>query len=126
MPVFLWYASEAYNARKKLIGKDVEPWILTRLRILSISSFIGAFVQISDFLRIYPAVGVADIGNSISLTIFYVQSSIAVACSVFQYFAWVMPSKLKSYFNRNYIKSNDSERINNLTEDEILKQMREA
>jgi hypothetical protein len=125
IPVFLWYSKSANTARQKLAEKNVEPWILARLRILSISAFIGAFIQISDFLRLDPSSNLGDPNNFIGLTVFYIQSTIAVICSLFQYFAWMMPQKLKSYFNRNHTNDEDIEKLKIMPDEEIFRQLKE-
>jgi len=125
IPVFLWYFLSAKKARIRLKGMDVEPWILTRLKIIEISSLLGAFVQVSDFLRIYPAVDLADPNNIISVIIFYIQSTMAVVGAVLQYFAWMMPPKLKNRINKNYKKDADLDKIKKLSEDEILFRFKE-
>jgi hypothetical protein len=124
MPVFFWYAISANNARKKLIGKNVEPWILGRLQIISISAFIGAFLQVSDFLRLNSMISLGDFANPLGFTVFYIQSTIAVICSICQYFAWIMPPKMKAFFNRNFQKDTDLEQLNHLSDEEILRQFR--
>lgn len=120
MPVFLWYSYHSYRAFKLLRNKQIEPWILTRMKMNSISAFVMAFVSIPDVFRLDPSVLYADPSNPISVFIFYSQGFIVMFFCVTQFLAWFMPSNLKRFFNRKYEFPKDFVKSNTLTEEDYI------
>lgn len=124
VPVFLWYALLADRNSKNFKKKDIEPWIYIRLRIISLSSIIGAFLFVPDLLRINPEIAAADPDDPISLAVFSLQAIVTIFYGISQFIAWVMPPKLKDYYNQKhgYVKNKDQ--LESLSEEDILKQLR--
>ena len=122
-PVFFWFSLHSFRACKLLKDKKIEPWILWRMKVNMLSALIMAFYQIPDILRIDPSVEYADPTNPISMLIFYTQGIIVMFFSISQFIAWVMPSVLKRYLNRNYEIPKDLVDSMNISESQIMKQL---
>jgi hypothetical protein len=83
---------KVYNRLKK---QNIEPWIKKRYLILGISSI---FFTLNGFIILFVPIGVGF------ENLFF---TILVASTVFLFsfgnlIAWIMPNKIKKYFNRKY------------------------
>lgn len=126
---FMWYSKNAYTSYKNMKEKSVEKWLQMRLKLISISSFVFAFIYFPDYFRLDPSIGVADFNHPISIISFYIMLVINVVFTISQFLAWIMPNWFKNYLNRNNKKDIDNENISkgekkkkleNYTEDEIM------
>jgi hypothetical protein len=113
-----WLGLTALKYYKSIKPKEMEPWIKIRYKLIGYSSLIMLINGILYFLfpietysweQLYPFI--IGLLITINTTIFSISNLIA----------WIMPQRLKDYLNRNYKGSVDE----NLTENEIMKKIRE-
>ena len=113
---FLWLARAAYITHKKIKNEDIEPWIKNRYVFIEISSLIFA---ISGFVLIFwpsSTLGLTPTGTTINLVYTLFIGNVLILFAITSLIGWVMPSKLKVYFNKNYEPLEDKE----YTEGEII------
>lgn len=120
--VFGWLGFSSISAMKSLENKDIEPWILKRMKIVGYSSFVVMLSHLPDLLNLNPDVGYLDFQVPITQVIFYLQLGILMFFMLSQFLAWTMPKKLKDYLNRNF-EPKSGESIKDITEDEVLRQL---
>jgi hypothetical protein len=110
--LFLTYA--AFQTYRNLKNYEIGPWVKKRYLIIAYSSLIFALSNISSIMM--PNVpGYENV--PIILTMFIASSFLIFSFG--NLIAWVMPKKLKQYFNRNYSSTFDE----NISEDEIMEKV---
>ncbi|MFW9929342.1 MAG: hypothetical protein ACFFD1_08125, partial [Candidatus Thorarchaeota archaeon] len=96
--------------------ENIAPWIRKRYRLIAISSLIYCFSIVIYFLFPYHDVDIYVFPNIIysyilvGLTIFY---------SIGMFIAWIMPQKLKRYFDKDFQPSEEKE----FTEEELMERI---
>jgi len=108
-----WLGIVALKYYKSLKSVNVEPWIKKRYQLIGLGSLIYGFSIILYFCIPYNVVGIFVYPNIIFMygvlgfTIFY---------SLCMFIAWVMPRKLRLYFNKDFKIAIEKE----YTENELL------
>ena len=120
--VFIWYGKNAYKSYNNLKELKIEAWIPMRIKIIAISSFIFSFFCTPEYIRLNPAIEVADYSNPISLLSIYLVLIICFIFTISQYFAWVMPKRFKNYLiNKNSsISENESNNESTISEEKLF------
>ncbi len=118
--VFNWLAWSSYSAYQKIKNKNIQPWIKVRYKLVAFVSFILSFNNIPEYFQ--PAGTTwGDPDNIISLAVFGTTAVISVIFAIGFSLAWLMPNRLKKFFNRNYQLLDEKE----YTEDELMNLIRE-
>ena len=118
--VFNWMAWSSFSAYQKIKSKNIQPWIKVRYRLVAFVSFILSFNNIPEY---FQPVGTTwgDSDNLISLIVFGTTAVISVIFAIGFSLAWMMPNRLKMFFNRNYELLDEKE----YTEEELMILIRE-
>lgn len=114
-PPLVWLSSKALVTYTNLKKYEIEPWVKMRYLLVAIS---GLFLAISGVLTIFMPIEGGYESVPPIVTIFIAVSFIIF--SVGNLIAWVMPRKLKNYFNRGYTPISDEK----LSESELLENIR--
>lgn len=122
--IFLWYSYKSHKAIHYLDGKNVESWIIGRMKVNMYSAFLMAFMSVPDILRINPDIEFADPNNPISMFVFYSQFSILIIFCICQYLSWIMPKKFKEFLDRRYKIPGDLIDSMKIDEHDIQNQLR--
>ena len=112
--VFGWLALSAYNSLQQLKQSNIQPWVISRIKIVLNSSVAVIFINFPDLINVMTGSIISDVMN-------YLQIFIILFFMLTQYLAWVMPPFFKDYLNRNFDASKEDESV--LTDDEIMKVM---
>ncbi|MFX0060430.1 MAG: hypothetical protein ACFE85_13480 [Candidatus Hodarchaeota archaeon] len=103
-------ALKYYNSIKTI---NIEPWIKKRYQLIGVGSNIYTFSIFFYYFIPYNVLGLYAFPNIIygylivGITLFY---------SICMFIAWVMPKRLKKYYNKNFEKPTESE----YTEEELM------
>ena len=115
-PAFLWLTFAAFRTYNNLKNYEIGPWVKKRYLIITYSSLIFALSNISTIM--FPSVpGYENVNIVHSI---FIASSFLVF-SFGNLIAWVMPTKLKKYFNRNFSSTFDDD----ISEEEIMRKASE-
>ncbi|WP_371801844.1 hypothetical protein [Candidatus Lokiarchaeum ossiferum] len=119
---WLAYSSlTTYSNQRKM--EDIEPWIQKRYFILGIGALVFLLQNLFVFLLPMDGTGYTSIQGMIVGILLLIVSIFFGAC---QLIGWIMPPKLKAYFNRDFQPKNSYQNINeDLTEEELMKQLME-
>jgi hypothetical protein len=96
-PTLTWLSYSSFNVYYNLKRYEIEPWVKIRYLLIGFSSLMLALSNISSFFLPYQ--GGYESVNPIHIVF------IAISFIIFSFgnlIAWLMPKKLKIYFNRNY------------------------
>ena len=93
----IWLACNALKIYRRLKNYDIEPWVKKRYLLIAIPSLIFAASAIASYFM--PLQGGFEATHPV-VSIFVASSFIIFSFG--NLFAWVMPKKLKKYYNRNY------------------------
>ncbi|MGB5912889.1 MAG: hypothetical protein WBH31_16995 [Promethearchaeia archaeon] len=118
--VFNWLTWSSYSAYKAIKKHNIQPWIKVRYKMIAIFSFILSFHNIPEFFQPLD-VGWGNPSNIASLGVFGATAILAAIFSIGFAFAWIMPKKVKNYYNRHYKSLADLE----INEKDLLEQLRE-
>ena len=113
-----WLGSLALKYYHSIKARDIEPWIKARYRLVAYSSLI---ITINSILYLLIPIDTYDWEQLNSFIIGLLITINTTIFSIANLFAWVIPKKLKNYFNRHYQGVIEEE----LTEDEIMNKIRE-
>jgi hypothetical protein len=109
---FGWLGYASIKSFQSLEQDDIEPWIKKRLLLVSYSAFIEMLFNI-EF---------ANPENLASIVLMYMMVLIILIFGVTQFFAWLMPTRLKLYLNKGYTLVSDEEYAS-MSEEDIMKQL---
>ena len=112
-----WLAITCYLAYKNIRKLKIAPWIKVRYRLVYISSPLFSLVYL--LLIFYPFnLEFGNISTPQSFLIYSITSIITLAYGLLFTSAWIMPKRLKNYFNRkgDYTATEDKE----YSEDELI------
>lgn len=117
----LWLLISVWKSYISLRSQDIELWIKWRYILLGFGTFI--YILQNPILFFLPTDGTAYTGDrgfrlGLLLLIMYLTFALTFLA------AWVMPSKLKKFFNKNYISKSASSDFD-LSEEDLLKQLEE-
>lgn len=124
--VFLWFGLASHNALQNLKNKEIEPWIKLRLRLVAFSAFIMVFFEVPSLMRYDPSIEYADPDNLLSMIVVFIHLAILLLFVVAEGIAWMMPKWLKTYLNKESEFTFTSKEEEEITEEVILKRLREA
>ena len=113
-----WLGLAALKYYHSIKAREIEPWINIRYKLIGYSSLI---ITINCILYLLMPINTYDWEQ---LNSFFIGLLITIDTTIFSIanlFAWVMPKKLKIYFNRHF----QSEIEEDLTEDEVMHKLRE-
>jgi len=114
-----WFGYLVLKQYNNIKNKNLEPWIKMRFLIAGVGALLeGSIGWISYMIVISQIPGVDPSGNFELLALF-IYALILIIFSIGFFIAFVMPERLKKYFNRNYKTFDDK----GLSEDEIMKKM---
>ena len=97
-----WLTLAASTTHKKIKDEDLEPWIKKRYVLIKISSIIfaiGGFVLIfwpTGSLGLTPTETLINLVYSLSI------GNVLILFAITSLIGWVMPNKIKTYFNKGY------------------------
>ena len=115
--VFGWLVYSGIESYIQLKDKKVQPWIKKRLLLVIFSAFINMMISVPDLID--------ELTNQILHDyVFYFQMVLIATFMVLQFLAWIMPKRLKNFFNRGYVIEKDDDI--GLAEADIIKQMSEV
>ena len=120
--VFNWLSYSSYAAYRLVKTKSIEPWIKIRYKMLAIFSFIFSFHNIPEFFHPLGTLW-GDPNNFVSLASFGATAILVVIFSIGFSIAWIMPSRLKQFLNRNYQATKEKEFQENDLLDQIKKEL---
>jgi hypothetical protein len=113
-----WLGLTALRYYHSIKTRNIEPWIKIRYKLIGYSSLI---ITINAVLYLFMPV---DTYNWEQMDSFIIGLLITIDTTIFSIanlFAWVIPKKLKNYFNRHYQGDLEEE----LTEEEVMSKVRE-
>jgi len=113
---FGWMGWSSYEAYRRIKNSDIQPWIKSRYKIIAVVSFILSSHAIPSVF-VSPNVLGTDFSNESVLISYIIIAIISLIFSIGFCIAWIMPTKLKKYFNRNFHPNEEKE----IPEDEIIK-----
>lgn len=93
----IWLAYNSLKVYRRLKNLDIEPWVKKRYLLIAIASLIFAASAIASFFM--PLEGGFEATHPV-VSIFVASSFIIFSFG--NLIAWIMPKKLKEYYNRNY------------------------
>ncbi|TFG26026.1 MAG: hypothetical protein EU532_10900 [Promethearchaeota archaeon] len=114
----LWLGIVSIKYYKSLKSIKIEPWIKKRYQIIGIASIIYAFSIFLYYVIPYNFIPGQDLFSIIFVAIL---TSFVVFYSSAMFIAWVMPTRLKTYFNKDYQIISDKE----FEENELLELIKE-
>ncbi|MFX1555956.1 MAG: hypothetical protein ACFFC9_01785 [Promethearchaeota archaeon] len=91
-----WLSYASLNVYNRIKVQNIEPWVKKRYIIIGISSI---FFGLNGFILPFIPIG-AGFENPFFTTL------VAITIFIFTFgnlIAWIMPKKLREYFNRNYV-----------------------
>ena len=115
-----WLAIVALNYYKSLKSIKVEPWVKKRYLLIGLSSLIYSFSILLYYFIPYDVVGVYVFPNIIYS---YVILGFTIFYSLCMFVAWIMPKRLKKYYNKSFKLKVEKEYTENELLDLIKKQL---
>ena len=113
-----WLGLTALKYYHSIKAREIEPWIKIRYKLIGYSSLI---ITINGILYLLMPIDTYDWEHLNSFIIGLIITINTTIFSIANLIAWVIPKKLKNYFNRHYQGVIEED----LTEDEIMKKVRE-
>lgn len=111
-----WLSYASLSAYYKIKKSEISPWVKKRYLIVGISAIFLIAQSIPNVLMPYRV----SFESPLMATLTIIITIFNIIFAILSLIAWVMPKKLKSYFNRDYSKTDDEE----LSEDELLVQIK--
>jgi hypothetical protein len=113
-----WLGLTALKYYHLIKAREIELWVKVRYKLIGYSSLI---ITINAILYLFMPIDTYDWEYLNSFIIGLLITINTTIFSIANLFAWVMPKKLKNYFNRHYQATVEE----NLTEEEIMNKVRE-
>ena len=95
--VFGWLAYSGMKSFNQIKNKNVQPWIKKRLLLVIFSTFINMFVSVPNLIDEFTSRIYHDY-------VFYIQMIMLATIMVIQYFAWIMPKRLKKLSSKRHLE----------------------
>lgn len=111
-----WLSFASLSAYNKIKKSNISPWVKKRYLIVGISSLFLAAQSFPIVLFPYRASFESPLMATITIIIVLLNIIFAMLSLI----AWIMPKKLKGYFNKDYSKLEDKE----LSEEQLLAQVK--
>ena len=115
-----WYAFIAMKQYAAFKNQTIQPWIKKRYLISSITAACFASSGLSSTIISIINWELSD--RTISTLSLLITTILLSTFVIGSFLAWVMPERLKQYFNKGYQATDEIE----LSEEEIMKQMKEG
>jgi hypothetical protein len=115
-----WYGFVALKQYNTFKNQDIQPWIKKRYLISSMTSFCFASSGLSS--TIIEIINWELSIRIISIISLLITTILLITFVIGSFLAWVMPERLKRFFNKGYQISNEKE----LSEEEIMEQLKEG
>ncbi|MFX1276517.1 MAG: hypothetical protein ACFFBP_19560 [Promethearchaeota archaeon] len=113
-----WFFYVSFRTYRSLENLNIEPWIKRRYLIISYAILCSA---VSTSLSIFiPPIGGGYQGTSLSISIALLKLPFVMSFYFGSLIGWIMPKKLKLYFNKNYKIIEDKE----FSEEELMNLIR--
>ncbi|MFX0017104.1 MAG: hypothetical protein ACFFBT_00105 [Promethearchaeota archaeon] len=119
-PPLIWLGYKAIRTNLNLKNYEIEPWVGKRYLLIASSALVLAISDIFTFFM--PPGGGYEAVHPV-LIIFTAFSFITFSFG--NLIAWIMPKRLKSYFNKGYTIPSDGKLSENELLDNIRKQLEE-
>ena len=113
-----WLGATALKYYHSIKAREIEPWIKIRYNLIGYSSLI---ITINAVLYLFIPIDTYDWEHLNSFIIGLLITINTTVFSLANLFAWVIPTRLKNYFNRHYQGVTEED----LTEDEVMNKARE-
>ncbi|MFX0024672.1 MAG: hypothetical protein ACFE9S_20360 [Candidatus Hermodarchaeota archaeon] len=113
----LWLGIVALKYYYSLKSVYVEPWIKKRYQLIGFGSVIYSFSIFLYYFIPYNVVGPYAFPNIIYM---YIILGFTIFYSLCMFFAWVMPKRLKEFFNKDFKKETDKD----YNENELMERIR--
>ncbi len=102
-----WISFSSLNAYNFLKHENIEPWIKMRYKVIGIVSLVLSFHAVPQIMIPWN-VSINDF-NSIYVLLSYMIIIVEAVIFSFGYcIAWIMPERLKAYFNRSFTPSEET------------------
>jgi hypothetical protein len=111
-----WLSFASLSAYYKIKKSEISPWVKKRYLIVGISSIFLAAQSFPIILFPYRASFESPLMATITILIVFLNIIFAILSLI----AWVMPKKLKDYFNRNFTKFEDEK----ISEEQLLERIK--
>ncbi len=111
-----WLGIISLRYYRSLKSENIEPWIKKRYYLISISSLAYALSIFIYYFIPHNVIGIYAFPNNIFS---YIILGFTIFYSLCTFVAWVMPKKLKRYFNKDFQIIEEKE----LTEEELLERI---
>ena len=111
-----WLSFASLSAYYKIKKSEISPWVKKRYLIVGISAIFLIAQSIPNVLMPYRV----SFESPLMVTLTIIITILNIIFAILSLIAWVMPKRIKSYFNRNYPKLEDEE----LSEDYLLAQIK--
>ncbi|MFX1357723.1 MAG: hypothetical protein ACFFA8_10590 [Promethearchaeota archaeon] len=102
----LWLGIVALKYYNSIKTVNIEPWVKKRYQLIGIGSTI---YSISIFLYYFIPYNVIGAFTFPNIIYGYVIVVFTIFYSLCMFFAWIMPKKLKKYYNKNFERPSDKE-----------------
>lgn len=112
----VWLSFASFSAFHKIKKSNIQPWVKKRYLIVGISAIFLASQSIPTIMVPFQV----SFESPLMATLTILITTLNIIFAVLSLIAWVMPKKLKEYFNRNYSKLEDEE----LSEEQLLAQVK--
>lgn len=114
-----WFGFLVIKQYRNIKNEDFEPWIKMRFLIAGIGAILEGSIGWISYMIVISQIPGVDPTGYLELLALFIYALILITYSIGFFIAFVMPERMKQYFNRNYTPSDHKE----LSEDEIMKQM---
>jgi len=114
-----WFGYLVIKQYRSIKMENIEPWIKMRFLIAGIGALLNGSVGWLAYLIVISQIPGVDPAGNLELITLLISALILITFSIGFFIAFVMPERMKQYFNRNY-KPTDEE---TLSEEEIMKHM---
>lgn len=111
-----WLSFASLSAYYKIKKSEISPWVKKRYLIVGISAVFLIAQSIPNFLMPYRV----SFESPLMATLTIIITIFNIIFAILSLIAWVMPKRIKSYFNRDYSTSEDED----LSEEELLEQIK--
>ena len=115
-----WYGFVALKQYSSFKNQNIQPWIKKRYLISSITSLCFASSGLSS--TIIEIINWDLSIRIISILSLLITTILLITFVIGSFLAWVMPERLKHFFNKDYHKTEEEE----LSEEEIMTQLKEG
>lgn len=114
-----WLAISCYISFKNFKKLNISPWVLVRYKIMYIISPIFTLIYLILIFHPYD-LPFGDTSTTVGVVTYGLTALLSISFSVAFAVAWIMPNRIKSYFNRGFAPLHEGE----ITEEELMNLIR--